>query len=73
MSRPRHYSPVISRFVVSVLYHEARHRRIPMTKLTDALLLKALRGTPGWQTATNLQIAEETSSHHPAPVIAKAA
>lgn len=47
MSRPRHYSPTISRFLVSVLYHEARHQKIPMTKLTDRLLLNALRGSAG--------------------------
>lgn len=72
MARPRHYSPVISRFVVSVLYHEARHRRIPMTRLTDELLLQALRGTPGWQTATSLRIADQPASTS-APVIAQAA
>lgn len=73
MSRPTHYSPVISRFVVSVLYHEARQRRIPMTRLTDELLLQALRGTPGWQTATSLRITEETPCIAPAPGIAQAA
>ncbi len=73
MSRPTHYSPVISRFVVSVLYHEARHRRIPMTRLTDELLLQALRGTPGWQTATSLRITDDSASNTPAPGIAHAA
>jgi pseudouridine-5'-phosphate glycosidase len=71
MARPQHYSPVISRFLVSVLYHEAKHRKIPMTKLTDDLLLKALRGTAGWTTATNLRLAEENTQQ--APVIAQAA
>lgn len=60
MARPRHYSPHISRFLVSVLYHEAQHRKIPMTTLTDDLLLKALQGTTGWITATTLQIADIT-------------
>ena len=60
MSRPRHYSPTISRFLVSVLYHEARHQNIPMTKLTDDLLLDALRGSPGWITATTLREADST-------------
>ena len=73
MSRPTHYSPVISRFVVSVLYHEARQRRIPMTRLTDELLLQALRGTPGWQTATSLRITDDSASNTPAPGIAQAA
>ena len=39
MTKARHYSPRISRFLVGVLYHEAKSRRIPMTKLRrrDAL------------------------------------
>jgi len=60
MARPRHYSPHISRFLVSVLYHEAKHRKIPMTKLTDDLLLNALRDSPGWITATTLHSADIT-------------
>ncbi|WP_395733356.1 hypothetical protein [Prosthecobacter sp.] len=60
MSRPKHYSPQISRFLVSVLYHEAQNRKIPMTKLTDDLLLNALRGSPGWITATTLRSADIT-------------
>jgi len=53
MARPSHYVPVISRSVVAVLYHEAKRRRIPMTRLVDALLLEALRGTPGWEVASH--------------------
>ena len=30
-----------------------------MTKLVDELLLNALRGSPGWTTATNLKLTEE--------------
>lgn len=60
MSRPRHYSPQVSRFLVSVLYHQAKHRKIPMTKLTDELLQNALRGSPGWIQATTLKLAEVT-------------
>jgi hypothetical protein len=41
MPRPMHYSPVIHRFLVSVLYHEAKRRKMPMIKLTDALLQNA--------------------------------
>lgn len=61
MARPLHYSPTISRFVVSVLYHEAKQRGIPMTKLTDNLLRKALSGTIGWETATSLQISKSSN------------
>jgi hypothetical protein len=58
MAKPRHYSPVISRFIVSVLYHEAKHRKLPMTQLTDELLIAALRDSQGWQTAISLKPTE---------------
>jgi hypothetical protein len=72
MPRPNHYSPTISRFVVSILYHEAQHRRIPMTQLTDELLQKALHGTHGWHTATHLEIAGTPAPHTTAPMTAQA-
>jgi len=49
MARP--YVPAVARSLVSALYHEARHRGIPMTRLLDRLLRDALRGTPGWRKA----------------------
>src|SRR5438874_1741755 len=42
MAKSNHYSPRISRFLVSVLYHEAKARKIPMTKLTDEILQQTL-------------------------------
>ena len=63
MARPRHYSPVISRFLVSVLYHEARNRRIPMTRLVDALLRQSLTGSEAWERAKETQIAEEPATY----------
>jgi len=49
--RPRHYVPALPRFTVSALYHEARHRGVPMTRLADELLTGVLKGTPGWWAA----------------------
>ena len=69
MARPRHYSPQLSRFIVSVLYHQAKHCKIPMTKLADNLLQNALRGSPGWIQATTLKLAEESEI----PVLSKTA
>jgi hypothetical protein len=66
MAKHRHYSPAISRFLVSVLYHEAKHRKVPMTQLTDELLIDALRGSQGWQTAISLKPIEP-------PTLSKAA
>ena len=68
MARPKHYSPQLSLLLVSVLYHEAKHRKIPMTKLADQLLLKALKGSHGWIQATTLSIADTS-----VPVLSKAA
>ncbi len=43
--------PAIDRFLVKALYHEAKHRKIPMTKLLARLLRDALRGGIGWHLA----------------------
>ena len=51
MPRPQHYSPAIERFLVSVLYHEARHRKIPMTQLANEILKDGLANSAGWQLA----------------------
>ncbi|CAN5152225.1 hypothetical protein BH23VER1_BH23VER1_32670 [soil metagenome] len=60
MAKNRHYSPPIDRFLVSCLFHEARARRIPMTKLVDALLREALTGSAGWRAAAEARPAGET-------------
>lgn len=59
MARPTHYTPALTRFTVSLLYHEARHRGIPMTRLADDLLRESLKGSPGWEQATRLRVAED--------------
>ena len=51
MPRPQHYSPAIERFLVSVLYHEARHRKISMTQFTNEILKTGLANSAGWQIA----------------------
>ena len=51
MARPNHYSPAIERFLVSVLYAEARHRNIPMTRLANQVLKEKLAESVGWQLA----------------------
>ena len=69
MARHSHYSPALSRFMVSVLYHEAKARKIPMTKLTDQLLRQALIGSQGWKTAESTELETTTK----APELAQAA
>ena len=63
MPNQRHYSPRINRFLVSVLYYEARRRNIPMTTLTNELLKQQLFGSPSWEIAQETKIAEEESSY----------
>jgi len=62
MAKATHYSPRISRFLVSALYHEAKRRHIPMTKLTDELLHNQLAGSQGWIMAQETRIAENPST-----------
>ena len=42
MARPRHYSPVIRRDLITRLYYRAKAEGIPMTKLTNRLLDEAM-------------------------------
>ena len=64
MPQNRHYSPRISRYLVSVLYHEAKRRQIPMTKLTDELLRQQLIGSESWELAKESRVAEGSPSYH---------
>jgi hypothetical protein len=51
MTRATHYTPPLSRFLVCALYHEAKARRIPMTRLANELVEAGLKGSPGWTEA----------------------
>jgi hypothetical protein len=66
MSRLRPYSPQLSRFIVSALYHEAKCRRMPMTRLADQLLHEALIGTTGWRKAIQADSPTPPASDKPA-------
>jgi hypothetical protein len=61
MSRPKHYSPEIKRFIVSALYHEAKARGVPMTVLTNELLTAGLQHTDGWQKAREAMLLKDSS------------
>ena len=63
MASQRHYSPRISRFLVSVLYHEGKRRGIPMTTLTDDLLRQQLVGCESWKEAQETRVAEEPPNY----------
>lgn len=62
MARTNVYKPAISPALICVLYHEAKRRRMPMTKLIEELLVRALSGTPGWIAAS-----EQYPSEMPSP------
>jgi hypothetical protein len=47
----KHYTPPLSRFIVCALYHEAKARKIPMTRLANDLVEAGLKETPGWKQA----------------------
>jgi hypothetical protein len=65
MSRPLHYSPPLDRFLICVLYHEARKQKKPMTMVANTLLESTLRGTDSWQQAQEAMQLRE--SQYPAP------
>lgn len=60
MSRPRHYVPEIRRFLITVLYHEAQHQGLPMTRLINQILERALADSVGWQKATQAAALQTT-------------
>jgi hypothetical protein len=59
MPRPKHYSPVIDRFLISVLYHEARRQKKPMTTVTNGFLANALRNSESWHQAQSAMMLKE--------------
>jgi len=59
MPHPRHDSPTIDRFLVSVFYHEARRQKQPMTVVTNGLLEKALCDSDSWHLAKSATLLKE--------------
>jgi hypothetical protein len=51
MSKQTHYTPPLTRLNVCALYHEAKARKIPMTKLANDLVEAGLKESEGWQKA----------------------
>jgi hypothetical protein len=60
----KHYTPPLSRFLVCALHHEAKTRRIPMTKLANSLVEAGLKESPGWKQAQEqMRLAEEQAEY----------
>jgi len=56
----KHYTPPLSRFLVCALHHEAKTRKIPMTRLANDLVEAGLKESLGWQKAEEqMRLGEE--------------
>lgn len=51
MSHPRSYQPELHPHLIKGLYHEAKLRGVPMTKLLREIVAEALEPTEGMQRA----------------------
>ena len=51
MAYPKVYQPELRPFLIKALHHESRHRRIPMTRLLDRIVARALDDTEGMRRA----------------------
>ena len=47
----KHYTPPLSRFLVCALFHEAKARGIPMTRLANEIVQAGLKDSVGWKEA----------------------
>jgi len=59
---PTLYSPRLSDDVIRALYREGKHRRMPMTRLADELILAAL----AMATSDDRQVTQEKPAGSPA-------
>lgn len=62
MARPRHYSPVIRRDLITKLYFRAQAERIPMTNLVNRLIEEAMSDTVAFESC---RVAESTPPEPP--------
>ena len=63
---PRHYSPQLDRPLITALYHAAKARRIPMTRLASSLVregLERMEEHPG----NGSPLVREEPQHTPQP------
>jgi hypothetical protein len=51
MSQHRVYQPELHPLLIKALHHEARHRRMPMTKVLSEIVARALEDTEGMRRA----------------------
>ncbi len=64
MSKHQHYTPPLPRFTVCALYHAAKEKGIPMTKLANELVLTGLAGSEGLKKAEqSVQLQEQPEAY----------
>ena len=65
MARASYYSPRLDRDLISPLYHTAKRRRVPMTKLASALLREGLARLSGRDEIESAILREEPPALDP--------
>jgi len=67
MAQSRHYSPRLERPLITALYHAAKARRIPMTRLASSLVREGLDRLET-HAETEATFVSETPHQPPQPV-----
>jgi hypothetical protein len=67
MAQSRYYSPRLERPLITVLYHAAKVRRIPMTRLASSLVREGLERIAEPASSESAFVREEPHTH-PQPV-----
>ena len=65
MAQPRYYTPRLDRDLVASLYHTAKSRRVPMTRLASALVREGLARLSGSDLADSAAVREEPPASDP--------
>jgi hypothetical protein len=64
MPKATHYTPPLSRFNVCALYHDAKKRGIPMTRLVNHLVEAGLKESASWKEAQEQMRMEEEETQY---------
>ena len=65
MAQPRYYPPRLDRDLVASLYHTAKSRRVPMTRLASALVREGLARLLGSDAEKSAAVREEPPASDP--------
>ncbi len=65
MAHPRYYTPRLDRDLIGPLYHTAKSRRVPMTRLASALVREGLARLAGSDAEKSATVREEPPASDP--------